>query len=290
MGELKELYVPNSICWNITHKCNEKCEFCYRDNISEDLTFDTNKKILEEIIASGAKKITFAGGEPLMYDGVLELIKYAKQNGIITSLTTNSILLSDELLLKLDGILDWLTLSLDGHNGDLQTKMTRNKNHFDNVLRILNSINFNNLSMKVKVNTVVSKINKDEVKYIIDIVNKYDVYRWKLFQFIPLRGSAQKNKEKFYITDDEFLKVKEEIITKENISKDKIITFTDRNSLESSYFVIFPNGDVRISTDLNDKILGNLITDNIRDIWKNTCYKKDLHDDRTSKTIEASSL
>ena len=110
MGELKELYVPNSICWNITHKCNEKCEFCYRDNISEDLTFDTNKKILEEIIASGAKKITFAGGEPLMYDGVLELIKYAKQNGIITSLTTNSILLSDELLLKLDGILDWLTL------------------------------------------------------------------------------------------------------------------------------------------------------------------------------------
>lgn len=290
MGELKELYVPNSICWNITHKCNEKCEFCYRDNISEDLTFDTNKKILEEIIASGAKKITFAGGEPLMYDGVLELIKYAKQNGIITSLTTNSILLSDELLLKLDGILDWLTLSLDGHNGDLQTKMTRNKNHFDNVLRILNSINFNNLSMKVKVNTVVSKINKDEVKYMIDIVNKYDVYRWKLFQFIPLRGSAQKNKEKFYITDDEFLKVKEEIITKENISKDKIITFTDRNSLESSYFVIFPNGDVRISTDLNDKILGNLITDNIRDIWKNTCYKKDLHDDRTSKTIEASSL
>ena len=290
MGELKELYVPNSICWNITHKCNEKCEFCYRDNISEDFTFDTNKKILEEIIASGAKKITFAGGEPLMYDGVLELIKYAKQNGIITSLTTNSILLSDELLLKLDGILDWLTLSLDGHNGDLQTKMTRNKNHFDNVLRILNSINFNNLSMKVKVNTVVSKINKDEVKYMIDIVNKYDVYRWKLFQFIPLRDSAQKNKEKFYITDDEFLKVKEEIITKENISKDKIITFTDRNSLESSYFVIFPNGDVRISTDLNDKILGNLITDNIRDIWKNTCYKKDLHDDRTSKTIEASSL
>ena len=76
----------------------------------------------------------------------------------------------------------------------------------------------------------------------------------------------------------------------QNIIKYKIITFTDRNSLESSYFVIFPNGDVRISTDLNDKILGNLITDNIRDIWKNTCYKKDLHDDRTSKTIEASSL
>ncbi|MBQ9012993.1 MAG: radical SAM protein [Bacilli bacterium] len=290
MGEFETLYVPNSICWNITSKCNERCEFCYRDNISEDLEFDVNKKILDKIIASGVKKITFAGGEPLMYKGVLELIKYAKKNGVITSLTTNSILLSDELLLQLDGVLDWITLSLDAHNGELQTKMTRNKNHFDNVLRILDTINKNNLSMKIKINTIVSKINKDEVKHMIDIINKYNIYRWKLFQFIPLRGSAEINIDKFYISDDDFLKVKNEIMIKDDMTKNKIITFTDRNSLESSYFVIFPNGDVRISTDLKDTLVGNLIKDDIREIWKNTCFEKNSHHNRTIKTIDASTL
>ena len=74
-------------------------------------------------------------------------------------------------------------------------------------------------------------------------------------------------------------------MVKEDITKNKIITFTDRNSLESSYFVIFPNGDVRISTDLKDTLVGNLIKDDIREIWKNTCFEKNSHHNRTIKTI-----
>lgn len=285
MNKLEKLEVPNSICWNITNKCNDNCKFCYRDTLSEDLDFKSNKKILDNIISSGVKKVTFAGGEPLMYKNTLDLIKYAKENGIITSLTTNNILLSEQLLYKLEKYLDCITLSLDANSSELQTMMTRNKNHFNNVIHILEFIRRNNLSMKVKINTVVSKINKAEVKNMIELVEYYNIYRWKLFQFVPLRGSAYKNKDKFYITDEEFFTVKDEILKKQDFNDKKIITFSDRNSIESSYFVIFPNGDVKISTDLTDKIIGNLIEDSIADIWENKCYEKQSHMERTSKAI-----
>lgn len=285
MNKLEKLEVPNSICWNITNKCNDNCKFCYRDTLSEDLDFKSNKKILDNIISSGVKKVTFAGGEPLMYAHTLDLIKYAKENGIITSLTTNNILLSEQLLYKLEKYLDCITLSLDANSSELQTMMTRNKNHFNNVIHILEFIRQNNLSIKVKINTVVSKINKAEVKNMIELVEHYNIYRWKLFQFVPLRGAAYKNKDKFYITDEEFFTVKDEILKKQDFNDKKVITFSDRNSIESSYFVIFPNGDVKISTDLSDKIIGNLIEDSISDIWENKYYEKKSHMERTSKAI-----
>ncbi|WP_455542547.1 radical SAM protein [Intestinibacter sp.] len=287
---MEDLFVPNSICWNITHKCNEKCEFCYRDNVSEDLLFEENKKILDSIIESGVKKITFAGGEPLMYPSIIDLVKYAKQNDMITSMTTNSILLSEELLLELDGILDWITFPLDAPSSELQIKMTRNKNHFNKVLQNLELIKSNNLLIRPKINTVVSKINKDEIKNMTEIIEKYNILRWKLFQFVPLRGAADINSYKFYITNKEYHRVKEDITKNKNINKSTIITFTDRNSLESSYFVVFPNGDVRISTDLDDKFLGNLKNDTIKDIWKNRWFDKNSHINRTNRSIEISNL
>lgn len=286
MNSLEKLEIPNSICWNITRKCNDICKFCYRDTLSEDLNFESNKKILDNIIDSGVKKITFAGGEPLMYDHILDLIKYAKENKMITSLTTNSILLSEELLCQLEEYLDCITLSLDANSSELQVMMTRNKNHFNNVIHVLDLIKHNNLSMKVKINTIVSKINKEEVKNMVELIEYYNIYRWKLFQFVPLRGFAYENKEKFYITDEEFYNIQSEILKNENLTKNKIITFSDRNSIESSYFVIFPNGDVKISTDLSDKIVGNLMKDSIADIWKNKFYEKNLHIERTKQAIE----
>ena len=90
--------MPNSVCWNITSRCNDKCLFCYRDRESKELNFDKQKKIIQKIAESGIRKVTFAGGEPLLVEKIQDLILYANKNGLITSLTTNGILLNHENL------------------------------------------------------------------------------------------------------------------------------------------------------------------------------------------------
>ena len=84
---MNELY---SICWNITNKCNENCKFCYR-KICNDNTLNQNKKIFDNLSQIKVDKITFSGGEPLLYENLFELVDYIKlkQPNIKLSLTTN---------------------------------------------------------------------------------------------------------------------------------------------------------------------------------------------------------
>lgn len=62
------------ICWNITNVCNDDCEFCFRDNLSQPLSLESNIKIVNKIIDGGIQHIAFSGGEPLLYDGIREFL------------------------------------------------------------------------------------------------------------------------------------------------------------------------------------------------------------------------
>ena len=283
---MKILKTPNSICWNITQRCNEKCKFCYRDKFSKDLSLEENMKVLENMLKAGVKKITFAGGEPLLYPGIFELIRYAHEHGAITSLTTNGILVTEEVLAQLNGILDWFTLSLDGPNAEVQTRMTRHAGHFDHVSRILKLIQKKNIKTKVKINTVVSGVNHEEVINMVPFMQAHDVKRWKLFQFVPLRGDATVHQEAFMITDQLYQTVLEGVKSELKVhALQEIMTASSREAIENSYFVVFPNGDVRLSDNLSDTHIGNLLHDSVTEIWSEHHFNKNLHIERTDRAI-----
>ena len=96
---MQELY---SICWNITNKCNENCKFCYR-KICKDNTLEDNKKIFDNLSKIKIGKITFAGGEPLLYKDLFLLVAYikSKNSNIKLSLTTNGKIINKQLLEKI---------------------------------------------------------------------------------------------------------------------------------------------------------------------------------------------
>ena len=96
---MNELY---SICWNITNKCNENCKFCYR-KLCKDNTIEENKKIFDQLSKIKIGKISFCGGEPLLYDELFEIVDYIHNLNpqIKLSITTNGQIIDDKLLEKI---------------------------------------------------------------------------------------------------------------------------------------------------------------------------------------------
>ena len=72
----------NSVCWNITSRCNENCRFCYRIMCTKENTYEQNDRILDLLIELKIDKITWTGGEALLYPHLFDLMKKAHYNNI----------------------------------------------------------------------------------------------------------------------------------------------------------------------------------------------------------------
>lgn len=228
------------VCWNITTKCNQNCKYCHRFLGINDLTYEENKKILNNLIKDGVNNITWTGGEALLYPNLKELLKISQENGIKNKLITNGMVLAqNENMREILGYLDSLTLSLDTINDDTNEELGRGKNHFEEVKTILDYVK--GKSLKVNINTVVSKKNINEMEQLGEFLNNYNISKWKFFKFMPLRETAERNKDEFAITDAEFEQTKNVFRHFGNIGE---TDFRQEKDMEDKYTLLIANGDI----------------------------------------------
>jgi MoaA/NifB/PqqE/SkfB family radical SAM enzyme len=105
---------------NLTVKCNQNCLFCCDGELKDSgyhLTFEEAQEKVAHIAAQGADSITFIGGEPLVQKYLVELVRFAREQGLRVGLTTNGTLLTEE---RLDALLDagLTSLELSVHSFD----------------------------------------------------------------------------------------------------------------------------------------------------------------------------
>ena len=228
------------VCWNITTKCNQNCKYCHRFLGINDLTYEENKKILNNLIKDGVNNITWTGGEALLYPNLKELLKISQENGIKNKLITNGMVLAqNENMREILDYLDSLTLSLDTINDDTNEELGRGRNHFEEVKTILDYVK--GKSLKININTVVSKKNINEMEQLGEFLNNYNISKWKFFKFMPLRETAEKNKDEFAITDAEFEQTKNVFRNFGNIGE---TDFRQEKDMEDKYTLLIANGDI----------------------------------------------
>lgn len=107
---------PRKVQIEITNICNLNCKMCFRGflNVEEQhMDFEIFKKAVDH--SRGAEEIILTGwGEPLSYPQIAEAIKYCHDSGFQTRLTTNGILLTNELAERLiNAGLDVIAFSLE---------------------------------------------------------------------------------------------------------------------------------------------------------------------------------
>ena len=118
-----------SMCLHIAHGCNLKCRYCFAGdgeyNEKGLMSFEVGKKAIDYLIASSGKRrnleVDFFGGEPLLNFGVVkQIVHYARSlekehnKNFRFTLTTNALLLNDEITDFLNKEMSNVVLSLDG--------------------------------------------------------------------------------------------------------------------------------------------------------------------------------
>jgi MoaA/NifB/PqqE/SkfB family radical SAM enzyme len=120
----------------ITYRCNASCSFCdIWERPSPYITLENLKENIRDLKKMGVKVIDFTGGEPLLHRDLDRLLKEAKSQGMITTVTTNC-LLYPKYALRLKGLIDMLHFSLDSPDRD-EHDASRGVKCFDKVMESL---------------------------------------------------------------------------------------------------------------------------------------------------------
>lgn len=163
-----------------------QCPFCYLPFDGEQSVLEDWKKIIDRLSAWNVSSITFGGGDPMRYRDFPKLLSYTADSVAsvrFVQLDTNAILLREEHYSLLERSVDLVGLPLDGSNRSIHGAMRRDYRHFDLVMKHLESLAGR---VPIKINTVVSAINVADLPVLMNLLSKYPIERWALYEFWPM--------------------------------------------------------------------------------------------------------
>src|SRR6267143_4433436 len=87
----------------VTDRCNLDCAYCTEyDNSKPHPKLEDLKLWIRKIRDLGTMRIALVGGEPLLHPNVVEIVRYCRELGFATSLTTNGFRLTRQLVKELE--------------------------------------------------------------------------------------------------------------------------------------------------------------------------------------------
>ncbi|MDP8233220.1 MAG: radical SAM protein [Candidatus Saelkia tenebricola] len=301
---------PEHIVIDVTNKCQLKCNACwlYSTHLKEhkpspewlakQIPYKRMASFIDEASGMGARIIRFTGGgEPLLYEGILDLLDLTKSRNIKTTLTTNFYNIKESMLkdiIKLN--LDEMALSIWAPDAYTYTQMHPGTKiaDFEKIrenITILNSLK--GKQTKVTIANVITNNNFDKIFQMAQFAKETGadaVY----FTFADVfKGET----DFLLLNENQYIKSKEELIKAENYLKDNNIEIEnligfkeriesrtptgnyDRNRIDKIpcyvgwFFTrLLGNGEIIPCCRGINYPMGNIMLQSFNDIWYSQLY------------------
>lgn len=195
---------------HILEACNFRCLHCFSKFGTKKLLPVTDwMKIVDNCIAGAdVHEFNIAGGEPMLYPGLIELVKYIRNKGVKISLITNGSLMDESWIKNYAGLYETIGFSVDSISGETNRKIGRcdrsgNTIPTGRIIELCGLIRKYAPECRIKINTVVSALNKNEV--MCDFIDEIAADRWKILRMKPFRYDGFSNLD-IQVSDVEFLR------------------------------------------------------------------------------------
>jgi DNA-binding Lrp family transcriptional regulator/MoaA/NifB/PqqE/SkfB family radical SAM enzyme len=262
--------IPSVVDWRITSACDMNCPFCYGPKGIRSMNREDAISTINLLHNMGVETICISGGEPLLHENIVEILKTINSKGMGIFLSTGG-----NLYLKykdaIENYLTKLSLPLDGYSAEIHTLNGRTAENYQNVLSILEGYRNKDRSFQIKIATLLTSRNIAIEKNLIEIYNlllNYSIDLWKIYELLP-EGRGAKNYDALGYGADLFTHVTDSLNKKIAISPTFQIVLSRRTERDLGYFIIQPNGDVVIPKDdgiINEELMGNILEDPIETI------------------------
>ena len=199
---------------HLTDRCNLQCNYCLRKSTPYiPLRHEPEQfiKMMEYIkpISIPKLRITYSGGEPLIYPSFKEVVKAATECGYENQLLTNGILITESLAEFIGANFTKVRISLDGI--DRKSHAATRGDNFNQVVRGIHLMSTQETEVTVQITLTKSNQNVAVAK-----LKKMlpDVVRIAYTPMLPFGRAIDKQNE--FITDDEFLYVSRDWVRNRN--------------------------------------------------------------------------
>lgn len=277
----------------VTSRCNARCEHCGSSCgdkiIKDEISAEDLKRTLLEISKHYNPNdilLNVTGGEPLVRKDLFEIMEYADNLGFRWGMTSNGMLINDEILEKMNKThMESISISLDGLK-ETHESFRKVPNSFDRIIENIKKLQQVPAIKIVQVTTVANKKNLHELEALYDLMKELHMVSWRVINVDPI-GRAKNNDEILLDKDDykylyNFIKEKrEENIMNVEYGCSHYLDIDMEKEIRDTYFFcttglyvasILSNGDIFVCPNVERRkefVQGNIKTDNFVDVWEN---------------------
>jgi len=186
----------------VTESCNLKCFFCHREwdpSNNKCISLNEIKKIVEVASGLGVERVKITGGEPLIRNDIVEIVREVSPLAGEVSLVTNGVLLEKYASRLKEAGLSRVNVNLPTLNPLKYSEITGSR-EIDKVFNGINAAIDADLS-PIKINMVILKgVNEEDVAEMLDYTSSIGAVL-QLIELQPIPGDKQVF-EKFHLNLD----------------------------------------------------------------------------------------
>ncbi|MCW4030422.1 MAG: radical SAM protein [Candidatus Bathyarchaeota archaeon] len=186
------------IPWRCTFECDSNCVHCTsagKSKATDEIGTEDAKKIVDQAADFGATYFGITGGQPFLRKDLFEVLDYATEKGLCTSIITDGRMLDDEAFKKIVKNQTKISVSIDG--SEASNDAIRGKGAYHAAVSAVERFSKENL-LNVLVYTFanageVTNVNEADMRHVLDLAKKYGA-RWVVFHgLIPYSKECLKN-------------------------------------------------------------------------------------------------